>query len=163
MNQPTEITEKLHNMFSEYLKNNKLRNTAERNAIFLKICNTKCLFTLEMIWQQLEDENFHVSRASIYNTVELLLGLKIVVRLQFAYTQVFYELKHLSDGHHYMICTSCGMAQSIKNEKLCDVLSRYKLPKFTSEYYSLYFYGICSKCKYKKVREETEKQEKAKI
>jgi Fur family ferric uptake transcriptional regulator len=163
MNQPAEIVEKLQNMFSEYLKNNKLRNTAERNAIFLKICDTMDLFTLDMIWQQLEDENFHVSRASVYNTIELLLDSQIVVRHQFAYTQIFYELKHLSDRHHYVICTNCGKVQGIEDEKLNKTLSGYKTPKFTSGYYSLYFYGICSKCKYKMIREEIKKREKSEI
>jgi Fur family ferric uptake transcriptional regulator len=163
MSQPTEIVKELYNTFSEYLKNNKLRNTAERNAIFSKICAMEELFTLEAIWQQLEDENFHVSRASIYNTMELLLHSKIVVRHQFAYTQVLYELKHLSDNRHYVICTSCGTVQRIKNDKLNNVFSGYRIPKFTTEYYSLYFYGICSKCKYKKMREEIKKREKAKI
>jgi Fur family ferric uptake transcriptional regulator len=158
MNQSTETVGKLQNIFSEYLKNNKLRNTAERNAIFSKICNTKNLFTPEMIWQQLEDENFHVSRASVYNTIELLLNSEIVVRHQFVYTQVFYELKRLSDGHHYVICTNCGKVQGIKNEKLNNTLSGYKIPKFTLGYYSLYFYGMCSKCKYKMIREEIKKR-----
>ncbi|MDR2385851.1 MAG: transcriptional repressor [Tannerella sp.] len=160
MNQSTGIAEKLRKTFSEYLKNNKLRNTAERDAIFSKICNTKTLFTLEMIWQQLEDENFHVSRASVYNTIELLLGSKIVVRRQFAYTQVFYELKHLSDKHYYVVCTNCGTVCSIKNEKLNSILLGYKIQKFTTEYYSLNFYGICSKCKYRKIREEIKKKRK---
>lgn len=163
MNQQTGIAEKLHYTFSEYLKNNKLRNTAERDAIFSKICDTEELFTLETILQQLEDENFRVSRASIYNTMELLLDSKIVVRHQFAYTQVYYELKYLSDEHHYVVCTNCGTVQIIKNEKFNNIFSRYKIPKFTTEYHSLYFYGICSKCKYKMIREEIKKREKAKI
>jgi Fur family ferric uptake transcriptional regulator len=160
MNQTNETVEKLHDTFAEYLKNHKLRNTTERNAIFSKICNMKHLFTLDTIGQQLEEENFHVSRASVYNTMELLLDAKIVIRHQFAYTQVFYELKRLSDDHHYVVCKNCGNVQRIKNEKLNNTLLGCKIPKFTIEYYSLYFYGLCSKCKYKMVREEIKKREK---
>jgi Fur family ferric uptake transcriptional regulator len=163
MDRPDGTIEKLHSMFSEYLKNNKLRNTAERNAIFSKICSMENLFTLDIIWQQLEDENFHVSRASVYNTMELLLNAKIVVRHQFAYTQVFYELKHLSDNHHYTVCLDCGTVQRYENKKLNDILLEYKIKKFTTEHYSLYFYGMCSKCKYKKIREEIKKKGKEKI
>jgi Fur family ferric uptake transcriptional regulator len=163
MDQPNETVEELHNMFSEYLKNNKLRNTAERSAIFTKICSMEDLFTLDAIWQQLEHENFHVSRASVYNTMELLLNAKIVVRHQFAYTQVFYELKHLSDDHHYTICSDCGTVQRHENKKLTHILLGYKIKKFTTGHYSLYFYGTCSKCKYKQIRKEIKKRDKEKI
>lgn len=139
--------------FSEYLKNKRLRHTAERDAIFEKICRTKGLFTLDTIGKQLEFDNFRVSRASIYNTIELLLDAKIVVRHQFTATNVQYELKCTAEDRHYTVCTSCGVIGEIKNEKISHHFSRYKIPKFTPEYYTLYFYGICSKCKYKRIKE----------
>jgi Fur family ferric uptake transcriptional regulator len=148
--------------FSEYLKDKRLRHTTERDAIFEKIYHTKCLFTLDTIWKQLEDDNFHVSRASIYNTIELLLDAKIVVRHQFTATNVQYELKCVAEQHHHVICISCGAISEIKNGKINGYFSGYKIPRFTSEYYTLYFYGICSKCKYRLQREEMKKQETTK-
>lgn len=147
----------LQKSFSDYLKNNKLRNTAERDAIFTMVCQTKDPFTLEMIWQQLEDINFHVSRASVYNTIELLLDAKIVVRHQFTSSIVQYELKYIAEQHNHLICTYCGTVRKMKNEKLNGLFTDYKIPKFTSEYYALYFYGICSKCKYRMAQETTRK------
>lgn len=154
MNCTHTINESITKLFSEYLKNKKLRHTAERDAIFAKICETRCLFTLDTIWKQLEDNNFHVSRASIYNTIELLLDAKIVVRHQFTSTIIQYELKCVAEQYHYVICTSCGAVRMIENEKINNHFSGYKIPRFTSEYYTLYFYGICSKCKYKQIRKE---------
>jgi Fur family ferric uptake transcriptional regulator len=151
MNFTNSDDDMLQKAFSEYLKHRKLRHTAERDAIFTKICQTKNLFTLDMIWKQLEDNNFHVSRASIYNTIELLLDAKIVVRHPFTSTIIQYELKCIAEHHHYTICTSCGAVGVIKNDKINKYFSGYKIPKFTSEYYTLYFYGTCSKCKYKQM------------
>ncbi|MDR0698382.1 MAG: transcriptional repressor [Tannerella sp.] len=159
MNCTHNIEDIIAKLFSEYLKNRKLRHTAERDAIFARICQTKYLFTLDMIWRQLEDDNFHVSRASIYNTIELLLDAKIVVRHQFTSTITQYELKHIAEQHHYSICTSCGAICEIQNEKINNHFSTYKIPRFTAEYYALYFYGICSKCKYKQMRQKIEQQE----
>lgn len=136
-------------LFSEYLKEKKLRHTTERDAIFAKVCRNKSLFTLDTIWKQLENDNFHVSRASIYNTIELLLDAKIVVRHQFTSVNVQYELTCIAGQHHHTVCTSCGAVGEIKNEKINNHFSNYKIPRFTSEHYTLYFYGICSKCKYK--------------
>jgi len=146
-------TDTLLKSFSDYLKNKKLRNTAERDAIFSIVCQTKDPFTLEMIGQQLESVNFRVSRASVYNTMELLLDAKIVVRHQFTGTNVQYELKHVADQYNHIICTYCGTVRKIKNSKMNGFIADYKIPKFTTEYYTLLFYGICSKCKYRITQE----------
>jgi Fur family ferric uptake transcriptional regulator len=151
----------LPGLFSEYLKTKKLRNTVERNAIFTTVCQTKELFTLEMIRQQLEDANFHVSRASVYNTIELLLDAGIVVRHQFTSAIVQYELKYLAVQYNYAVCTRCGTVRKVKNDKCKQIMATYKIPKFTLEHYSLQFAGICSKCKFRLAQKE--KQELKKI
>ena len=152
----------LQKSFSDYLKNKKLRNTAERDAIFSIVCQTKDPFTLEMIGQQLESINFRVSRASVYNTVELLLDAKIVVRHQFTTSNVQYELKHIAEQYSHVICTYCGTVRKIKKDKMNSVCADYKIPKFTMEYYSLFFYGICSKCKYHIAQETIKTSKKTK-
>ena len=145
--------------FSDYLKNKKLRNTAERDAIFSIVCQTKDPFTLEMIGQQLDSINFRVSRASVYNTMELLLDAKIVVRHQFTGSNVQYELKHIAEQYNHIICTCCSAVRKIKNDKLNSFCADYKIPKFTTEYYTLSFYGLCSKCKYR-ITQKTIKDKK---
>jgi Fur family ferric uptake transcriptional regulator len=84
----------------------------------------------------------------------LLLDAKIVVRHQFTSTITQYELTCISEQHHYSICTSCNTVREIKNENINNHFSGYKISRFTPEYYTLYFYGICSKCKYKQMRRE---------
>jgi Fur family ferric uptake transcriptional regulator len=162
MSSKQNSSDELKASFSEYLKNNKLRNTLERDAIFDIIRMTKEPFSLDSVLKELEESNFRVSRASIYNTIELLMNAKIVVRHQFTYTNVLYELKHIADNHHYTICTNCGNVGKIKNEKINSFFSGYKIPKFDTEYYSMYFYGICSKCKYRLIREEIKRNKESK-
>ena len=143
-------------LFSNYLKNKRLRNTAERNAICSTVCQTNNPFSLEVIWQQLEDKKFHVSRASVYNTMELLLDANIVVRHQFTSTLVQYELKYIAEQYIHVVCTHCGTVRKIKNEKMNKLFSGYKIPKFTLEHYALHFYGICSKCKFRISQKEAQ-------
>jgi len=154
MDLSSNLADSLQISFSNYLKNKRLRNTAERNAISLTVCRTKEPFSFDMIWQQLEDNNFHVSRASVYNTMELMLDANIVVRHNFSGTLAQYELKHIAKQYNHVICTHCGTVRRVKNEKLNNLFSDYKIPKFTLEHYSLHFYGICSKCKYRKSQNE---------
>ena len=144
----------LQGLFFNYLKDKNLRNTAERTAIFASVSKTTDPFTLESIRQQLEDINFHVSRASVYNTIELLLDANIVVRHQFTNSVVHYELKHIAEQYNYVICTQCSTIRKIKNDKCKKIFATYKIPKFTLDHYSLQFYGICSKCKFRLAQKE---------
>ena len=153
-------TDTLQKIFSEYLKNRKLRNTVERSTIFATVCQTKDLFTLEMVGQRLEEKKFHVSRASIHNTINLLLEAQIVVRHQFTGMNVQYELKHLAEKFNHAICTHCGAVRKIKNDKKTAVFADYKIPKFTVEYATLHFYGICSKCKFRQIQKNRKHKSK---
>ena len=155
MDSTTNQNDDLQLLFSEYLKNKKLRNTAERNAIFTTICQAKDPFTPEMIRKQLEDSNFLVSRASVYNTIELLLDANIVVRLQFAGAISLYELKYIAEQYNYAKCTHCGTIRKIKNDKQKSLYKDLKIPKFMVEHCSLQIYGICSKCKFRLQKEKT--------
>ena len=156
MDSSSNHAESLPILFANYLKSKRLRNTTERNMICLTVCRTKEPFTFDQIWQELEDSKFHVSRASVYNTMELMLDANIVVRHQFTSTLVQYELKYIAEQYNHAICTCCGAVRKIKNEKLNKLFSDYKIPKFTLEHYSLHFYGICSKCKYKRSQKEAQ-------
>jgi len=143
------LIESLHKTFIDYLKKKKMKLTAEREAIFNKVCNFRELFTLEVIWQELDKENFHVSRASVYNTINLLMEANIVVCHQFTNSLVKYELCCVAEGFIYIICNECGTVRKLQDEKLTQCCTAVKTPKFTREYYALYFYGLCSKCKYR--------------
>ena len=154
MDSTSNQIEILQHQFFNYLKDKKLRNTAERNAIFRTVSQTKDAFTLDMIWQQLEDANFHVSRASVYNTIELLLDANIVVRHQFTSTLVQYELTYIAEQFNYVVCKCCDTVRKIKNDKLKKLFCDFKIPKFTMEHYSVHFYGICSKCKFRIAQKE---------
>jgi len=148
MNVSETETSALQRAFSDYLRAKNLRHTAERDAIFRKVVHTREMFTLDTVWQQLEEEHFHVSRASVYNTMELLLDAKIVARHQFMNTMVQYELMSHSRGHIYLVCTECNTVRKMPDAALEEGIKRAKTPKFYADDYSLYYYGVCSRCKY---------------
>jgi Fur family ferric uptake transcriptional regulator len=102
-----------------------------------------------MLHDRLEEDNFHVSRASIYNTIELLLEARLIVRHQFSLQLVQYELISVSAKHHHTICNYCGAVKEIKNDRMIDGMENCRIPKFTYEHHLLYIYGMCSKCKFK--------------
>lgn len=161
MGQPKVDEAALQESFANYLLLMDLRKTNERSTVLSQICSIKEHFDVETLFKRMEDIKYRVSRSTIYNTIELLVNANIVVRHQFTSQMVQYELKCLSDTHHHLICTVCASIREMKNVKIEKTLSEIKVPKFDVEHYSLYIFGICSKCKYRMNRKNRmNKQEK---
>lgn len=82
-------------LFTEYLTEKKLRKTEERYAIFKEICAFPGHFDMCMLSDRLEQDNFHVSKATLYNTLDVLVDAGLVVRHQITVQSVQYELRIL--------------------------------------------------------------------
>lgn len=135
--------DKIIQFFTDYLKVNKMRCTPERYAILKAIYSINGSFNIETLLQIMEEQKkFRVSRATIYNTISLLISANLVMHHQFG-TESKYE-KCFNSGKSHMVCTSCGKVTEIANLDLTDKIANIK--KFHSTHYSLYVYGLCNKC-----------------
>jgi Fur family ferric uptake transcriptional regulator len=94
----------------------------------------------------MNEKNFRVSRATLYNTMQLLLDCQLVLKHQFGHAFPVYERAYNSDFHHHLICTECHKVQEYKDAKLKMAIRNKKIKKFTPVHYSLYVYGLCSAC-----------------
>lgn len=145
-----KIKEQVKVKFSEYLDSNKHRKTPERFAILDHIYSTKGHFDVDSLLQSMVDCNFRVSRATIYNTIELLLDCNLLIKHQFGANISQFEKTFGYEIHDHLICTNCGKVKEYKNLEVFSVAQQKKLRGFTVNYYSMYIYGICSKCKKEK-------------
>lgn len=145
----TEMREKVKQLFTEYLTMRKHRKTPERYAILDMIYSIDGHFNIESLYTMMEETaKFRVSRATLYNTLILLLDAHLVVKHQFGTTSQ-YEKCFNQGTHHHMICTQCGKVTEFNSEQLQADIEGAKLPRFKQTHYSLYFYGLCSKCQWK--------------
>lgn len=130
-------------IFTDYLKVNKMRCTPERYAILRAIYSINGSFDIETLLHIMEEkEKFRVSRATIYNTISLLISANLVTHHQFG-AESKYE-RCFKSGKAHMVCTNCKKVVEINNIDLTEKLANIK--KFHSTHYSLYIYGLCSKC-----------------
>jgi Fur family ferric uptake transcriptional regulator len=144
-----EVREKVKQLFTEYLTKRKHRKTPERYAILDMIYSLSGHFNIESLYTMMEETaKFRVSRATLYNTLILLLDAHLVVKHQFGTTSQ-YEKCFNKETHHHMICTQCGRVTEFHNEQLQADIEGAKLPRFRQTHYSLYVYGLCSKCQWK--------------
>ena len=139
----------LQEVLTQYIAEKKLRKTEERYMIFKFICFFPGHFDVCQLHQKLEEANFHVSRATLYNTIEVLLACGLIVRHQLTMQSVQYELRVLADTHTHLICTQCGNIREQKLNKNKNEWLSDKLSRFTPTYQMLYIYGLCSKCSYR--------------
>lgn len=144
-------------LLTAYLTEHKLRKTEERYRILKSICSLPNHFDVGMIHQQMEEERFRVSKATLYNTIDVLTSAGLIVRHQVSTSVIEYELRVLADTHLHLVCTKCGVLRELKKSALNTNLNSLKVSRFTPEFYSLYVYGVCSKCKYKSRIQKTNK------
>lgn len=148
-----KIREQVKEEFTEYLSLHKHRRTPERFAILDHIYAFKGHFDMDTLFNYMAEKDYPVSRATLYNTMELLLDCGLVVKHQFGGNMSKYERAYGNENHNHIICTTCGEVKEMRNDDLLTASHLKKIRKFTVNYYSMYIYGICSKCSHAKKME----------
>ncbi len=153
-----DLKEAVKQTLTEYLRQNGHRKTSERFAILDAIYSIKGHFSMETLHDKLlNQEHFRVSRATLYNTIELLLDAKLVIKHQFGNSSQ-YERSYNVDTHHHLICTECGQVTEMPNNELQRIIASSPMKRFQMSHYSLYIYGTCRKCINAKKRKQLNKK-----
>lgn len=134
----------LHQRFASFIESRRLRKTPERFAILEKAASLEAHFDIDVLYQAMESDGYHVSRATVYNTVELLCACGILRQIHLGGTSARFEFDRGS--HFHLVCTNCGKVREIDDSGIISRIASQNSPAFQQTYYSVCVYGLCPKC-----------------
>lgn len=148
-------------LLDNYLEMNNHRKTPERYSILRAIYSINGHFTIDELKARLAKEmDFPVSRATLYNTLNLFMSLRLVIRHRFQGTTK-YEACYDNQSHCHQICSMCGKVTEIKSPNLIAAVESINLKRFRKDGFTLYIYGICSTCQSKMAKRKVPTRSKS--
>ena len=141
----------IKDVLKQYLQDKGFRNTPERYTILEEIYNMKHHFNVDDLYLLMMQKKYHVSKATIYNTIEIFLDAGLIRKHQFGektQSSSSYEKSYFDKQHDHLVIYKSDSDKEIEEIiEFCDPRiqgikeSIEKAFGVSIDTHSLYFYG----------------------
>ncbi len=134
--------------FRQYLASKGLRVTPERRVVLKAVLGIQGHFTADQLYLRLKRKNPQASRATVYRTLEHLVGSGLVDKVDLGRHQAYYENFFGREHHDHLICLGCGEIIEFANRAIEDLQdSVCQEHQFEARYRSHKIFGRCKNCR----------------
>ena len=140
------LTDKIRAAFDEVSQ----RHTRPRRLIadrLVELAASGANFTIDELWQEMRELDPHLGRATVYRSVEKLVTLGLLDRVEFADGTHHYRVCG-ENHHHHLTCTQCHRVVEVD---ACLHVDQFKAigykTNFDIEGHSITLFGRCESCR----------------
>jgi len=142
-----KIADEVQEIFAAFLKQNGHRKTPERFSILEEVYTLNKHFDVEALYFLMKKKKYRVSRATLYNTIDLLMECNLIRKHQFGQKISQYEKSHGYKQHDHIICTKCNNVIEFCDPRVQQIRSTLESQLDVEIFHhALNFYGTCKDC-----------------
>ena len=142
-----EIEKRITDAFDEFSE----RSTAPRQLIarsLVRLGKSGVVFSTEDLIKRLHKSNPRLGRATVYRSIEKLVKMKVLDRINFNDGTHYFRLCSSGGHHHHLACTSC---HRVVDMDICldkaQMASIERKEGFTIEDHAITLFGLCRDCR----------------
>lgn len=145
MAQRETVIRNAKSIFEDYLLKNNFRKTSERFHVIDELYALDDHIDVDSLYLIMKNKDYSISRATIYNTLDLLVECGLAVKHQFGDKSALYEQALTYKHHDHLVCNQCHKIKEFSDPKMDEIktsIGKALDSEITS--HSLVFYGDCT-------------------
>jgi Fur family ferric uptake transcriptional regulator len=142
------MTAKVKPQFLNYIKQQGLKWTPERERVFQEASAMEGHFEAEELAYRLRKKGSRISKATVYRTLPLLVKAGLIKEVIHGEKHHHYEHNHEEKRHDHLICLKCGKIIEFREESLREIEEKIcRKHEFQPEKIVIEIFGYCKKCR----------------